>query len=128
MPKDTIVGTSPKRREDRRFTTGKGRYTDDIVLKNQTYAAFARSEVAHGRIRGIDTSAAEAMPGVLAVFTGEDFTEVGGNPAGWLIHSRDGTPMTEPKRPVLKTKLFSVSSDWSHVLGTRSFGTTSFSV
>ncbi|MGR3397370.1 xanthine dehydrogenase family protein molybdopterin-binding subunit [Pseudooceanicola nanhaiensis] len=101
MPKDTIVGTSPKRREDRRFTTGKGRYTDDIVLKNQTYAAFARSEVAHGRIRGIDTSAAEAMPGVLAVFTGEDFTEVGGNPAGWLIHSRDGTPMTEPKRPVL---------------------------
>ncbi|WP_163851302.1 xanthine dehydrogenase family protein molybdopterin-binding subunit [Pseudooceanicola aestuarii] len=101
MPKDNVVGTSPKRREDKRFTSGKGRYTDDIVLKNQTYAVFARSEVAHGTIRSIDTAEAEAMPGVLAVFTGADFEEVGGNPAGWLIHSRDGSPMTEPKRPVL---------------------------
>ncbi|AZQ66663.1 xanthine dehydrogenase family protein molybdopterin-binding subunit [Silicimonas algicola] len=101
MPKDSVIGTSTKRREDKRFITGRGQYTDDIVLKDQTYAAFARSDVAHGKIVSIDTSAAEAMPGVLAVFTGEDFAEVGGNPAGWLIHSRDGTPMTEPKRPVL---------------------------
>ncbi|WP_121062652.1 xanthine dehydrogenase family protein molybdopterin-binding subunit [Chachezhania antarctica] len=101
MPKDSVIGDGQKRREDKRFTTGKGKYTDDIILRHQTYAAFARSEVAHGRIRGIDTSAAESMPGVLAIFTGDDFVEVGGNPAGWLIHSRDGTPMTEPKRPVL---------------------------
>ena len=101
MPKDSAIGEVQKRREDKRFTTGKGRYTDDIVLRNQTYAAFARSEVAHGRINSINTAAAEAMPGVLAVFTGDDFVEVGGNPAGWLINSRDGTPMTEPKRPVL---------------------------
>ncbi len=101
MPKDSVIGASTKRREDKRFITGRGQYTDDIVLKDQTYAAFARSDVAHGKIVSIDTSAAEAMPGVLAVFTGEDFVEVGGNPAGWLIHSRDGTPMTEPKRPVL---------------------------
>ncbi|MGE4611682.1 MAG: xanthine dehydrogenase family protein molybdopterin-binding subunit [Paracoccaceae bacterium] len=101
MPKDNGIGASPKRREDIRFLTGKGRYTDDINLQNQCFAVFARSQVAHGKINSIDTSAAEAMPGVLAVFTGEDFTEVGGNPAGWLIHSRDGTPMKEPKRPVL---------------------------
>jgi carbon-monoxide dehydrogenase large subunit len=57
--------------------------------------------VAHGRIKKIDTAKAAAMPGVLAIFTGEDFKDVGGNPAGWLINSRDGTPMREPKRPVL---------------------------
>ncbi len=101
MPKDGGIGASTKRREDVRFLTGRGKYTDDIVLAGQTHAVFARSEVANGRINSIDTTAAEAMPGVLAVFTGEDFAEVGGNPAGWLIHSRDGEPMKEPKRPVL---------------------------
>ena len=101
MPKDGGIGASTKRREDVRFLTGAGRYTDDIVLHGQTYAAFARSDVANGVIRSINTTAAEAMPGVLAVFTGEDFADVGGNPAGWLINSRDGEPMKEPKRPVL---------------------------
>ena len=101
MPKDGGIGASTKRREDVRFLTGRGKYTDDIVLAGQTHAVFARSDVANGRINSIDTTAAEAMPGVLAVFTGEDFAEVGGNPAGWLIHSRDGEPMKEPKRPVL---------------------------
>ena len=101
MPKDSVIGQSPKRREDKRFITGVGTYTDDIKLTNMAYAAFARSDVAHGRINGVDTSAAEGMPGVLAVFTGADFAEVGGNPAGWLIHSRNGDPMVEPKRPVL---------------------------
>ena len=101
MPKDGGIGASTKRREDVRFLTGRGKYTDDITLPGQTYAVFVRSEVAHGKINSIDTSEAEKMPGVLAVFTGEDFVEVGGNPAGWLIHSRDGEPMKEPKRPVL---------------------------
>lgn len=101
MPKGGGIGASTKRREDVRFLRGLGRYTDDISLKNQTHAYFARSVVANGKINGIDTSKAESMPGVLAVFTGEDFVEVGGNPAGWYIESRDGTPMREPKRPVL---------------------------
>lgn len=101
MPKDNGIGASPKRREDFRFLTGKGRYVDDIKLQNQCFAVFVRSQVAHGVIKSIDTSQAEAMPGVLTIFTGEDFAEVGGNPAGWLIHSRDGEPMKEPKRPVL---------------------------
>ncbi|HQY43098.1 MAG TPA: molybdopterin-dependent oxidoreductase, partial [Paracoccaceae bacterium] len=101
MPKDHGIGASSKRREDVRFLTGKGVYTDDMNLHGQTYAVIVRSQVAHGRIKSIGTAAAAAMPGVLAVFTGEDFKDVGGNPAGWLIKSRNGEPMREPKRPVL---------------------------
>ena len=101
MPKDTGIGASDKRREDIRFLTGAGHYTDDIKHYGATTAIFCRSTVANGIIKSIDTSAAENMPGVLAVFTGADFADVGGNPAGWLINSRDGTPMNEPKRPVL---------------------------
>ncbi|MFK7745631.1 MAG: xanthine dehydrogenase family protein molybdopterin-binding subunit [Roseobacter sp.] len=101
MPKDGGIGASETRREDVRFLTGRGKYTDDIALQGQTYAAFARSDVANGRIKSIDTTAAAAMPGVLTIFTGDDFVDVGGNPAGWLINSRDGEPMKEPKRPVL---------------------------
>ena len=101
MPKDHGIGGSPKRREDVRFLTGRGVYTDDMALHGQTYAVFVRSSVAHGRIVSVGTAAALGMPGVLAVFTGEDFKDVGGNPAGWLIKSRNGEPMREPKRPVL---------------------------
>ncbi len=101
MPKDGGIGASTKRREDIRFLTGKGNYSDDIQTAGECAAVFARSNVANGTIKSIDTSAAAAMPGVLAIFTGEDFVEVGGNPAGWAIVSRDGDPMKEPKRPVL---------------------------
>ncbi len=101
MPKDGGIGASTKRREDIRFLTGAGRYTHDIDLRGQAHVVFLRSNVAHGRIGKIDARAAEAMPGVLAVFTGEDFTGMGGNPAGWLIQSRGGEAMKEPKRPVL---------------------------
>ncbi len=101
MPKDGGIGASTTRREDVRFLTGKGNYTADINAYGTATAIFVRSTVANGVIKSVDTSAAETMPGVLAVFTGEDFAEVGGNPAGWLIHSRDGEPMKEPKRPVL---------------------------
>lgn len=101
MPKDSGIGAASKRREDVRFLTGRGVYTDDLKIQAQAHAVMVRSTVAHGRIVSIDTSAAAAMPGVLAVFTGEDFKDVGGNPAGWLIKSRNGEPMREPKRPVL---------------------------
>ena len=101
MPKDGGIGASTVRREDIRFLTGKGRYTADINLRGQGYACFVRSEVAHGKINKIDTTDAMAMPGVLAVMTGEDFAAMGGNPAGWYINSRDGQTMKEPKRPVL---------------------------
>ena len=100
MP-DGGFGASTKRREDIRFLTGRGKYTDDHAPAGMCHAAFARSQIAHGTIKRVGADAAKAMPGVLAVYTGEDFAEVGGNPAGWLINSRDGTPMHEPKRPVL---------------------------
>jgi aerobic carbon-monoxide dehydrogenase large subunit len=101
MPKDHGIGASTKRREDVRFLTGKGVYTDDMNIAGQAHAVMVRSTVAHGRIKSVGTARAAGMPGVLAIFTGEDFAAVGGNPAGWLINSRDGTPMREPKRPVL---------------------------
>ena len=101
MPKDGGIGASSKRREDVRFLTGTGNYTDDMNIQGQVHAVMVRSTIANGKIVSIDTSQAEAMPGVLAVFTGEDFVEAGSNPAGWLIHSRNGEPMREPKRPVL---------------------------
>ena len=66
MPKDSGIGASSKRREDVRFLTGQGQYTDDINIHGQTYVHFVRSDVAHGKINSIDTSAAEAMPGVVA--------------------------------------------------------------
>ncbi|WP_374643951.1 xanthine dehydrogenase family protein molybdopterin-binding subunit [Tabrizicola sp.] len=101
MPKDGGIGASTKRREDVRFLTGKGRYTDDINIRGQLYAQFIRSQVAHGTIRKIDTRDAEAMPGVVKVFTSADFAGVGGIPTGWQVTSRDGKVMLEPKHPVL---------------------------
>ena len=83
MPKDHGIGASPKRREDVRFLTGKGQYTDDINVHGQTYVHFLRSDVAHAKINKVDTSAASKMPGVVAIFTGEDFAAIGGLPCGW---------------------------------------------
>ncbi len=97
------IGKSIVRKEDQRFLTGAGQYTDDVVMHGQTFGVFLRSPHAHARIRGIDTKAALAAPGVLAIFTGADLAEakVGGLPCGWLIHSKDGSPMKEPAHPVL---------------------------
>jgi carbon-monoxide dehydrogenase large subunit len=101
MPKDGGIGASTKRREDVRFLTGNGHYTDDINLRGQAYVHFLRSDVAHGRLRSVDTGAAEAMPGVLRIFTGADFAELGGLPCGWQVTDRFGEVMQEPKHPVL---------------------------
>ncbi len=101
MPKDHGIGASTKRREDVRFLTGRGRYTDDINLRGQAYVHFLRSDVAHGRINGIDTAAAEASDGVVRIFTGKDFEGIGGLPCGWQVTDREGNPMQEPPHPVL---------------------------
>ena len=101
MPKDQGIGASSKRREDVRFLTGKGKYTDDINIYGQTYAYFVRSTVAHGKINGIDSAAAAAMPGVVRIFTGADFEGVGGIPCGWQVTDRHGEVMQEPAHPVL---------------------------
>ena len=97
------IGTSLLRKEDYRYLTGGGQYTDDIELAAQSHAVFVRSPHAHARIRSIDVSAAQAAPGVLGVFTGDDVAadKIGGLPCGWLITSTDGTPMKEPAHPIL---------------------------
>ena len=82
---DRLFGKSIKRREDPRFITGRGRYTDDLKLAGMTYAIFVRSPHAHARIRKIDLAAAKARPGVVAIFTGKDMTGVNSLPCGWLL-------------------------------------------
>jgi len=101
MPKDSGIGASSKRREDVRFLTGEGNYTDDINIHGQAHVYFLRSDVAHGTITRIDTSAAEAMSGVVKVFTGADFEALGGIPCGWQITDKHGEPMQEPKHPII---------------------------
>jgi aerobic carbon-monoxide dehydrogenase large subunit len=100
-PKPGFIGKSVERKEDYRFLTGNGQYTDDITQANQSYAYFLRSPHAHARIRSINPAEALKAPGVLAIYTGKDFENVGGLPCGWLINNMDGTPMKEPKHAVL---------------------------
>ncbi len=99
MP-DTGIGASVRRKEDQRFLTGRGRYTDDIDRPGQSYACFVRSPHAHAKINGINTDAAQAAPGVLAVLTGDDLQAdgVGGIPCGF---APDGGPQNAPPRPAL---------------------------
>jgi carbon-monoxide dehydrogenase large subunit len=89
------IGASVLRKEDRRFTTGKGRYVDDIKLQGMTHAHFVRSPHGHAKVKGIDASAALKMPGVVAVLTGQQLVDdkVGNLICGWAVHSKDGTPM-----------------------------------
>ncbi len=103
VPPLSPIGQPLKRREDLRFLTGAGQYTDDVVMHGQTYGVFLRSPYAHARIKSINLDKAKAAPGVVQIFTGADLAEakVGGLPCGWLIHSKDGTPMKEPGHPVL---------------------------
>ena len=97
-----VFGSSIKRREDPSLITGSGKYTDDLVVPNMVYAAIVRSTHAHARIRGIDTSEAQAVKGVLAVFTGEDITKSGIPgvvPVGWLLPD-----IKTPAHPVLASE------------------------
>ena len=83
----SVLGASVLRREDARFLTGRGRYTDDITIPGTTHAAFVRSPHAHARIRAIDTTRAQSLRGVQAVFTGAQLAAggVNGIPTGWLL-------------------------------------------
>jgi len=103
MPEGSGIGASVKRKEDKRFITGKGRYLDDINRPGQTYAYYLRSPVARANIRSMDISAAKAAPGVVAVFVGEDLDAggVGGLICGWTITQKDGSTHTNPKHPVI---------------------------
>ncbi|UJW75182.1 xanthine dehydrogenase family protein molybdopterin-binding subunit [Rhizobium sp. SL42] len=89
------IGARVARKEDKRFLTGKGRYTDDMVVPGMKYAYFVRSPYAHARIASIDASAAKAMSGVIDVLDGKQLLAdgIGNLICGWMIHSKDGSPM-----------------------------------
>jgi carbon-monoxide dehydrogenase large subunit len=99
----TGIGAAVRRKEDFRFVTGKGQYTDDINRPGQTYIHFVRSPHAHARIRSIDSTEASAMPGVVAVLTGKDLAndKIGNLICGWAISSKDGSPMKMSAHPAI---------------------------
>jgi carbon-monoxide dehydrogenase large subunit len=101
MSTNGLIGKSVRRVEDKRFITGMGKYTDDIVLLHQTYASFVRSQYAHAKILNVDISAAKGMPGVVAIYTGADVADVNGVPCGWQVNFKNGDTMKEPKHPLL---------------------------
>ncbi len=94
------IGAPVRRREDRRFLTGRGEYVSDLVMEGELQCAFVRSPHAHARIRAVRTLAAAAAPGVLAVYTGADMAadRVGPMTPLWRIPGVDGTKMNEPPR------------------------------
>jgi carbon-monoxide dehydrogenase large subunit len=98
-----LIGARVTRKEDYRFLTGAGQYTDDVQMPNQAYAAFVRSPHAHAKISKISLEKARKSPGVIGIFTGEDLAnaKVGGLPCGWLITDVNGQPMKEPPHPCL---------------------------
>ena len=99
------IGASVRRKEDHRFLSGRGNYTDDINRPGQLHAVMRRADRPHARLLSVDTAAALAAPGVIAVYTGADMQAdaIGGVPCGWQIHNKDGSPMAEPPHPVLAT-------------------------
>ncbi len=99
----TGIGAAVRRKEDLRFITGKGQYTDDITRPGETRAVFVRSPHAHARIKRVDGKAAAVMPGVLAVLTGAELAadKVGNLICGWMIHSKDGSPMKMAPHPAI---------------------------
>lgn len=116
----TGVGASVLRKEDLRFITGNGRYTDDLQQPGQSYAVFLRSPYARARIAGIDTAAALAVPGVLAVLTGADMAAdgLGDLPCGWMVKQKDGSDMVSAPHPPLATTLVNyVGEPYGVVIG-----------
>ena len=103
MSSATGIGASVLRKEDIRFITGKGQYTDDVNRQGQAHAYFLRSPHAHATIKKLDISAAKKAPGVLDVLTGDDLAhdKVGGLICGWMIHNKDGSPMKAGAHPAL---------------------------
>ena len=105
---DTGIGASVKRKEDFRFLTGEGRYTDDINRPGQLHAYFVRSPHAHAAVKSVDKAAAEAADGVVAVFTGADMAadNVGSLPCGWVVNDRHGEPHKAPPHfPLVRDKV-----------------------
>ena len=99
------IGQPVHRKEDPRLVRGAGRYADDVDLPGQAFARVVRSPYAHGRLRGVDTSAALAVPGVLAVYTAADFARAGYGAmlCKLPLKNADGSPLFAPPRPIFAT-------------------------
>src|SRR6516164_1974988 len=99
------VGQPVRRKEDDTLVRGKGKYTDDFSLPGQAFAWMVRSSHAHGMIKGIDASAAKAMPGVLGVWTAADLASANYKPfvCGLPLKNRDGSPLLQTNRMPLAT-------------------------
>ena len=97
------IGQGMKRKEDQRFLTGQGQYTDDLAVAGMARAVLVRAPMAHARITGIETAGAKAAPGVLAVLTGEDVAAdgLGALPCAALLKGRDGKRAVGPAYPLL---------------------------
>ncbi|MDF1720088.1 MAG: xanthine dehydrogenase family protein molybdopterin-binding subunit [Minwuia sp.] len=97
------IGSRTVRLEDNRFLRGEGRYTDDLAEPGALHGLFIRSEVAHGRIRSVDLDAARAVPGVVAILSGQDAADddLGTLTTTVPITNRDGSTMVEAPRPIL---------------------------
>src|ERR1700693_6158087 len=99
----TGIGAAVRRKEDFRFITGSGQYTDDVVRPGETRAVFVRSPHAHAKIKSLDVSAAKNVPGVVVVLTDSQLAtdKIGNLICGWMIHSKDGSPMKMAPHPAL---------------------------
>lgn len=97
------IGAKVLRKEDRRFITGRGRYVDDMSVPGMKHGAFVRSPHAHAKIKGIDTSAAREMPGVIDILDGQQLKadRIGNLICGWAVSSKDGSPMKMGAYPAL---------------------------
>jgi len=96
-----FIGKAIKRREDARFLKGAGTYTDDIKLPHMLHTAFVRSPYAHAKVIQIDTKSAQKLPGVVAIYTGNDACGDFGVPCGWQVDFKNGDTMREPVHPLL---------------------------
>jgi carbon-monoxide dehydrogenase large subunit len=92
------VGQPVRRKEDDTLVRGKGKYTDDFSLPRQAYGWMVRSSHAHGILKGIDTSAARTLPGVLGVWTAADLAEYKPFVCGLPLKSRDGSALLQTNR------------------------------
>src|SRR3974377_1120781 len=102
----TGIGAAVRRKEDFRFVTGNGQYTDDVTRPGVTRAVFVRSPHAHAKVRGFDISVAWKNTGVARGPTGAELSgdKIGNLICGWMIHSKDGSPMKMAPHPALASR------------------------
>ena len=122
-PPGDSVGTSLRRKEDPPLITGQGRYVDDISLTGMLWMAFVRSPEAHARVVSIDTSAAKARAGVVAVYTGEDMSDIGGPlPMAW---APPGVEVNNPEHwPLARGEVNHVGDPVAVVIGDDRYAVT----